>query len=377
MRPTTGGCWLRVWPTGRSCPRPEGATTRAATSRTRPGRRSARSSRRATPPTRASTTTGARPRRCSPLLERRMRGASAGKTMYVVPYLMAPPGSPLERFAAGVELTDCRTVVLHMIRMARVGAHYVDDLTDQNSFVRAVHVTGDLENLGQGTPDDQALLRDGCRRADHPALRLVLRRQRAAGQDRARAAPSLLRRLGVGRVPRRAVHADRHHRQADRPDVSRLRRIPERIRQDQPGDDARARRAGRPLPGRLLRRRHRLAASRPQRRHGPRRINPEFGVFGVAKDTNEATQPDRPRTRSAPGTGTLFTNVAYNDDTEAGLVGGPHAASRPPTSPAGKTGRGTLISDRPAEIRGRPVGAPQQPFHDHAGQRAEHRAGLR
>jgi phosphoenolpyruvate carboxykinase (GTP) len=58
-----------------------------------------------------------------PLLEERMRGASAGKTMYVVPYLMAPVGSPLERYAAGVELTDCRTVALHMIRMARVGVH--------------------------------------------------------------------------------------------------------------------------------------------------------------------------------------------------------------------------------------------------------------
>ena len=57
-----------------------------------------------------------------PLLEDRMRGASAGKTMYVVPYLMAPPGSPLESYAAGVQLTDHRTVVLHMIRMARVGA---------------------------------------------------------------------------------------------------------------------------------------------------------------------------------------------------------------------------------------------------------------
>jgi phosphoenolpyruvate carboxykinase (GTP) len=31
-----------------------------------------------------------------PLLESKMRGASVGKTMYVVPYLMAPPGSPLE-----------------------------------------------------------------------------------------------------------------------------------------------------------------------------------------------------------------------------------------------------------------------------------------
>ena len=75
--------------------------------------------------------------------------------MYVVPYLMAPPGSPLEAYAAGVELTDTRTVVLHMIRMARVGVEFVNDLADPDSFVRAVHVTGDLENLGQGTPDDQ------------------------------------------------------------------------------------------------------------------------------------------------------------------------------------------------------------------------------
>ncbi len=85
----------------------------------------------------------------------RMRGQSRGKTMYVVPYLMAPPGSPLEAYAAGVELTDNRPVVLHMIRMARVGVDHVDNLADPNSFVRAVHVTGDLANLGQGTPEDQ------------------------------------------------------------------------------------------------------------------------------------------------------------------------------------------------------------------------------
>ena len=42
-----------------------------------------------------------------------------------------------------------------MIRMARVGVAYIDNLADPAMFVRAVHVTGDLENLGQGTADDQ------------------------------------------------------------------------------------------------------------------------------------------------------------------------------------------------------------------------------
>ena len=90
-----------------------------------------------------------------PLLEDRMRGASKGKTMYVIPYLMSPPGNALSPWATGVELTDTRTVVLHMIRMSRVGLEFVNDLEDPDQFVRAVHVTGDLENLGQGTDGDK------------------------------------------------------------------------------------------------------------------------------------------------------------------------------------------------------------------------------
>lgn len=81
-------------------------------------------------------------------LRDRMRGASAGKTMYVIPYLMAPPGSPLADYAAGVQLTDDRTVVLQMIRMARVGLHLLDGLNDPGFFVRGVHATGTLDDLG-------------------------------------------------------------------------------------------------------------------------------------------------------------------------------------------------------------------------------------
>jgi len=140
-----------------------------------------------------------------------MTGASAGKTMYVIPYLMSPPGSPLEKYAAGVQLTDNRSVVLHMNRMARVHVDFINNLGDPASFVRAVHVTAILRTWARARRG-QAVLRDRGRRADDPALRLVLRRQRAARQDRARPAPGSLRRLGLTQVPLRAVHAARHHR---------------------------------------------------------------------------------------------------------------------------------------------------------------------
>ena len=57
-----------------------------------------------------------------PVVEGLMANASRGKVMYVIPYLMSNPGSPLDRWSAGIELTDSRLVVLHMIRMTRVGA---------------------------------------------------------------------------------------------------------------------------------------------------------------------------------------------------------------------------------------------------------------
>ena len=53
-------------------------------------------------------------------------------------------------------------------------------------------------------------------------------------------------------------------------------------------------------------------------------MNPEFGVFGVAKDTNESTNPTA-LDSVGPGTGAIFTNVAYNAEHPGGLVGGPHA----------------------------------------------------
>ena len=42
-----------------------------------------------------------------------------------------------------------------------------------------------------------------------------------------------------------------------------------------------------------------------------RAINPENGAFGVAKDTNERTNPTA-MAAIAEGSGTIFTNTAYN-----------------------------------------------------------------
>ena len=179
-----------------------------------------------------------------------MRGQLAGKTMYVIPYLMSPPGSPLEKCAAGVELTDNRTVVLHMIRMARVGIDLINDLADPDTFVRAVHVTGDLENLGQGTADDQryfvtvaderTILHFGSSYGGNALLGKIAHGLRQAAYDGWASREFLSEQfMLIGITDKR-----------DRQEVARLRRVPERLRQDEPGDDARARRPRRPLPRR-------------------------------------------------------------------------------------------------------------------------------
>ncbi len=69
-------------------------------------------------------------------------GAMKGRTMYVVPFLMGPPGS---RFAkVGVEITDSKYVVLNMRIMTRIGQVALDHLTSPDDFTRCLHSLGDL-----------------------------------------------------------------------------------------------------------------------------------------------------------------------------------------------------------------------------------------
>ena len=101
-------------------------------------------------------------------------------------------------------------------------------------------------------------------------------------------------------------------------------------------------------------------------------MNPEYGVFGVAKDTNEAHQPDRAGLGRRGHRDDLHQRRLQPDD-RRGLVGGPHpeAAGRPRT--AGSTGWARPIADRKDGRHGS-VGPPQQPVHHDPGQRPQHRA---
>ena len=278
-----------------------------------------------------------------PLLEERMRGAMAGRTMYVIPYLMAPPGNVLAPWATGVQLTDTRTVALHMIRMARVGVEHVESLEDPDHFVRAVHVTGDLENLRQGTAEDQryfvtvaderTILHYGSSYGGNALLGKIAHGLRQAAYDGWASGIFLGEQYMLIGIQDRETGRT-HHICGGFPSASGKTNLAMMLPPDALGDRYHVTFYGDdiawlwvdPDDGRL---------------YG---MNPEFGVFGVAKDTNERTNPTGVAS-VAEGTGTIFTNVAYNPGTQDVWWEG-----RTPEPPADPTGwldwRGNPISER-------------------------------
>jgi phosphoenolpyruvate carboxykinase (GTP) len=268
-----------------------------------------------------------------------MAGASRGKTMYVIPYLMSNPGSPLAPWASGVELTDSRLVVLHMLRMTRVGMQYLDGL-DPGGFVRGVHVTGDLKSLGQGTPadtrhfvtvaDQRLILHYGSSYGGNALLGKIAHGLRQASYDGYRSGRFLAEQFMLISIVDKETGVTSYvaggfPSASGKTNLAMLVPPPPLDRRYEVhflGDDI-AWMYVDEADGRLY------------------AMNPEFGVFGVAKDTNDRTNPNA-MAAIGPGTGALFTNTAYNPSLKAVWWDG--KTEEPPSSAGWYDWRGQALA---------------------------------
>ncbi|MDN6460379.1 MAG: phosphoenolpyruvate carboxykinase (GTP) [Corynebacterium flavescens] len=291
-------------------------------------------------------------------LEERLKGACAGKTLYVIPYLMAPPGSPLERFAVGVELSDSRVVALQMIRMVRVGAQFLNGLGEPSFFVRGVHVTGELDSLQQGTAEDERLfatiadertiIHYGSAYGGNAILAKIAHALRQASYDGWKSGKFLAEQfllLGIkDKETGETFHVCCGFPSASGKTNLAMTRAPqalgERYEVQFYGDD--------------------IAWLWPGEDGRLRAFNPEYGIFGVAKDTNERTNPEAMHA-IREGSGTIFTNVAYNELTEEVWWEG--KTPQPPEDLAGwRDWKGIPIAERTPEQQGEPWAHPNSRF---------------
>jgi len=83
------------------------------------------------------TNNWAPPKEMYKTLHAMLDGCMKGRTMYVVPYLMGPPGSPLSK--VGIEVTDSIYVALNMGIMTRMGQVAYEQLGDGDDFNRGIH----------------------------------------------------------------------------------------------------------------------------------------------------------------------------------------------------------------------------------------------
>ena len=284
-----------------------------------------------------------------------MKGAASGKTLYAIPYTMAPDGSPLTPWAAGLELTDSRVVALHMIRMTRVGVRYINELKNPASFVRGVHITGDLDNLKQGTPEDQRhfvtiaderlILHFGSAYGGNALLAKIAHGLRQGSYDGWKSGRFLAEQFMLISVHNRET-GETKHICGGFPSASGKTNLAMMV----PPDGLNGRYDVRFFGDDVI---WLYVDDRSGQLMG---FNAEAGVFGVARNSNPETNPNAIAAVGA-GSGALFTNVGYNEISQEVWWEG--LTPQPPEDLAGwRDWRGGLISERPeAEQRSGAPGA--------------------
>lgn len=83
------------------------------------------------------------PEEAKAMMRKLFDGCMAGKTMYVLPYMMGNADSPYAK--ACVQLTDISYVAISMRIMTRVGKFVIEKINKGGDFVKGLHSIGDLD----------------------------------------------------------------------------------------------------------------------------------------------------------------------------------------------------------------------------------------
>jgi phosphoenolpyruvate carboxykinase (GTP) len=242
--------------------------------------------------------------------------------------------------------------------MSRVHVDFINNLGDPASFVRAVHVTGDLENLGQGTPEDKryfvtvaderTILHFGSSYGGNALLGKIAHGLRQSAYDGWASGKFLSEQFMLLGITDKQT-GRKYHIAGGFPSASGKTNLAMTLSPDALGDRYYVDFYGDDIAW--------LWIGEDGLLYG---MNPENGVFGVAKDTNEKTNPTAIESIE-PGTQAIFTNIAWNEKTHEVWFEG--RTKNPPADVDGWLDwKGNRIADRPPAEANDPWAHPNSRF---------------